>query len=94
MSTEPLSGWRKLARARFPQARIEGDGPIALIPCNPSAKVYLFFTKESALAVRDHWPCSVMCFGNHKAIDIRPAPPPRQSNSTYRSPSAGTREKD
>jgi hypothetical protein len=86
MTTVPLSEWQKLARTEFPQARIEGDGPFALVPCSPTGKVYLFATKAEAIAVRDHWPCASMCFGNHKGIELcqpRPRPAPVETKSTY-----------
>jgi hypothetical protein len=75
--TETLSGWQRLARAEFPQGRIEGDGPFALVPCNPTGKCYLFWTRESALAVRDGWPCQPLCFGSHKCIELRQPSQPR-----------------
>lgn len=92
MSTDTLC-WHKAARAQFPQGRIEGEGHFALVPCNPTGKVYLFFTVGAALAVRDHWPCAPMCFGNHKCIDIRPVREARQSNATFRSPAEIERDR-
>src|SRR5260221_279693 len=86
MTTAIQSVFRTRARQEFPKARIEGDGPFALIPCAPTGKLYLFATKAEAIAVRDNWPCGVMCFGNHVGTTLsppRPAPPPR---SVFRNP--------
>lgn len=79
MNTVPLSGWQKLARAQFPQGNLQGDGPFALVPCSPAAKVYLFWTKAEAEAVADHWPCAPLCYGDHKIIELHAPRAPRRA---------------
>jgi hypothetical protein len=92
MNQTPQSEWHKLARSEFPGARIEGDGPYGLIPCSPTGKMFLFWTQAETVAAKNHWPCGVMCFGNHRGVTLRP-PRPRPTNIVYRSPSLIEKEK-
>lgn len=78
MTIQTQSEHRLAARRENPQARIEGDGPWGLLPCNPTGKLYLFWSKNEAEAVRTHWPCSPLCFGNHRMVVYRPAKPQPQ----------------
>jgi hypothetical protein len=81
--------YRSLARLEFPDAKIEGTGAYALIPCFPRAKAYLFRTlAEAQHAQTNGWMCAPFCGGTHKGLILR-AP---KTADNYRSPSY--RDKD
>jgi hypothetical protein len=73
MAPQNESDYQHAARQRWPQYRIHGDGPCALV-CPVSYSVFLFPFAMMAMAdiARDH--SNRHCKDEHKLVELKAAP--------------------
>jgi hypothetical protein len=81
MPTSMNSIWHSLARARFPRADIQGDGPWCfLIRCYPNCGARLFTTEAEARTESGKSCGHAHCWlGHHSVFKLQEPKPPRHS---------------
>jgi hypothetical protein len=73
MTMQSLSEYQKAAAARWPQYRIHGDGPHALVcPTSYSVTLFGYWLEAASEMMNDH--ANWRCKDSHKLVEIKPAP--------------------